>query len=334
MNKANKFDKYLRSFFIEFLPNERNLSSNTIKSYRDAFKLFFRYMKEVKKISPTKISLDDINSKNLLDYLNWLEINRKISVRTRNQRLSAFKSFVSFLQYQEPTLLVDIKKIILISQKKDVQVEISWLTIEQVTEILKQPDQRKEKGIRDAALLGLLYSGALRVQELIELTWNNLRLDDSPITVTVHGKGNKYRSIPLTESIKEILLNYRTIATEESIVFYNSQKRMLTRKGISYVLDKYVKMAKKDINQFSYKGKITCHTFRHSKASHMLQVGIPLVYIRDFLGHKSVTTTEIYAKLNYATKFDAVNKIDLEISYSMKSGWKEDNELISWLESI
>lgn len=190
----------------------------------------------------------------------------------------------------------------------------------------------KTKGLRDAALLGLLYSGALRVQELIDLSWNNLRLDASPITTTVHGKSNKYRSIPLTNSMKDIMLRYKAVATENSIVFYNAQKKPLTRKGISYILDKYVTMASQNSTLFTDNDKITCHTFRHSKASHMLLAGIPLIYIRDFLGHKSVTTTEIYAKLNHASKFEAANKIDFKISNT--NDWKEDDELLSWLESI
>lgn len=121
MTKANKFSKYLHSFFMEFLPNEKNVSGNTIKSYRDAFKIFFKYMEEVKKVSPAKIDLDDINSVNLLTFLNWLEKSRNVSVRTRNQRLAVFKSFTNYLQYQEPTMLPEIQKLSSIPQKKYVQ---------------------------------------------------------------------------------------------------------------------------------------------------------------------------------------------------------------------
>lgn len=116
------------------------------------------------------------------------------------------------------------------------------------------------------------------------------------------------------------------------IVFINSQHKKLTRKGVMYVINKYVKEA---VEEYDLKNNnpITCHVFRHSKATHMLNAGIPLIYIRDFLGHSSVKTTEIYAKANIVEKIKTIQNLDKKENQNIKE-WNEDKELMSWLESI
>lgn len=334
MNKdSNMFAEYLYKFLGDYLPNEKNASSNTISSYRDSFKLFIRYMSEEKNLQPTSISMVHISKDNLKTFLDWLENSRNCSIRSRNQRLAAFKSLLNYIQYKDPTLIFEIQKIQSMPQKKYTKREVSYMSLENLKILLEQPVLTVANGLRDAAMLTLMYAAALRVQELIELQWDDLRLDDTPYTVRVHGKGDKYRSVPLTNSAKELLVEYRSKFQKTTWVFYNVQRNPLTRKGVAYILNKYVSKAK--INpEFCHNDTITCHVLRHTKATHMLQAGVPLIYIRDFLGHSSVKTTEIYAKLNDAAKFQAINDLSYKVATPEKSDWNADAELMSWLESL
>ncbi len=141
------------------------------------------------------------------------------------------------------------------------------MSFENLKILLEQPVLSVANGLRDAAMLTLMYAAALRVQELIELQWEDLRLDYTPYTVRVHGKGDKYRSVPLTDSAKELLVEYRSNFQKTTWVFYNAQRNPLTRKGVAYILNKYVSKAK--INpKFCHDDTITCHVLRHTKAAH------------------------------------------------------------------
>ena len=118
------------------------------------------------------------------------------------------------------------------------------MSLENLKILLEQPVLTVANGLRDAAMITLMYAAALRVQELIELQWEDLRLDYTPYTVMVHGKGDNYRSIPLTDSAKKLLVEYRSKFQKTTWVFYNTQRNPLTRKGVAYILNKYVSKAK------------------------------------------------------------------------------------------
>lgn len=181
-------------------------------------------------------------------------------------------------------------------------------------------------------MLSLLYDGALRINELIQLKWEDIRFDSDVCTVRVLGKGNKYRIIPISPDTSHLLKLLKGKGNGKGVVFINPQHQNLTRKGVMYVIDKYVKKADKE-SEFKHNNSITCHVFRHSKAIHMLNAGIPLIYIRDFLGHTSVKTTEIYAKTNINEKMKAIQNMD-KIENPNIDDWNEDKELMSWLESL
>lgn len=227
-----------------------------------------------------------------------------------------------------PDCLFEIQKIQSMPSKKAVHREICYLTPENLKILLSQPDNTSTKGLRDCMILTLMYDGGLRVQELVELKWEDLRLSKTPYTVCVVGKGKKRRTIPLSDLTGNLLKSYKEKACLTKNVFVNPQGQQLTRKGVTYVLDKYVGQAQK-VPDFYHSDKITCHVLRHTKATHMLQAGIPLIYIRDFLGHSSVVTTEIYARINDAAKFEAISKLNTctTESHGMHD-WNADIELM------
>ena len=164
------FSKHISDFLSNYLTNEKGASINTIKAYRDTFILLLSYLENVKKIKLNNLKIKDIDKNTITTFLNWLENDRNCSISTRNTRLAAIHSFYKFLQYRELDHLYDCQKILSIKQKKSPVFTISYLTMEGIKLLLKQPDMTTRKGRRDLALLSLMYDTGARVQEIIDLT--------------------------------------------------------------------------------------------------------------------------------------------------------------------
>jgi integrase/recombinase XerD len=296
--KPTDFAYYLTNFFTKYLPDECGASANTVASYRDTFLLFISYIRDRKDKAVERLQLKDINKEFITDFLNWIETERKCSVPTRNIRLTAIHSFFRYIQYEYPDFLLEWQKILAIPVKKGERGTLNYMSLEGIQLLLKMPDQSTKSGRRDLALMSLMYDTAARVQEIADLTPAMVHLS-KPSTIRLIGKGKKARIVPLMDKQVDILKRYMTENNlnepyaNQYPLFFNSRKEKLTRAGISYILDKYVKMAViKDASLIP--PKFSCHSLRHSKSMHMLQSGVNLVYIRDMLGHVSVQTTEVY----------------------------------------
>lgn len=337
--KENDFAKHLSYFLSKYLPGQMNASSNTVASYRDTFKIFLNYCETEKNLKPELFQMETVKKELIVDFLDWLEIERECSISTRNQRLAAIHAFFGYVQKESPENLFEIQKILSIPTKKKPKPVIPFLTTDEMEILLKQPDRTKESGQRDLVLLAVLYDTGARVQELIDLTIKDIRLD-KPAVITLHGKGRKSRRVPIMKNtatlLNEYLKNYdgnKGCSLHDSPVFYNQHKTKLTRRGISYILNKYVAMARKE-EGFYNDGVITPHVLRHSRAVHMLQSGINLVYIRDFLGHVSVTSTEIYARADSEMKRKALESAYVELDTGDLPLWEKDGELMKWLQNL
>lgn len=304
MNMMNKktFSDMLEMFFLTYLPGELGLSSNTIRSYRDTFILFISYMDNVKKKSPEKIQFDDFSKDEILLFLKWLEDSNGNTANTRNQRLAALKSFSKMVMYKCPEYISKCTDILGIRAKKQIKDVIKYISFEELTCLLSQINTNTKQGRRDLVLISLLYNSGARVQELINLTPGDFRLD-YPETVELLGKGNKKRFVPLDEPIAKLITGYMKeqglskVSKSNHPMFFNARHEALTNPGVTYIINKYVPMVRA-IHPEMLTIKITPHVFRHSRAMHLLQGKVPLPYIRDILGHVSVVTTEIYAKVD------------------------------------
>ena len=335
----NDFAKNLTYFLAHYLPGQRNVSPNTVASYRDAFKLLLTFFEEKKKLRVECIRMATITKDSVIEFLDWLETERKCSIATRNQRLSALHAFFRNVQRETPENLLEIRKILAVPMKKRPKPVIPFLTADEMKILLEQPDRACESGKRDLVLMAVLYDTAARVQELIDLTRRDIRLD-KPAVITLHGKGQKTRQVPIMGNTKDLLTEYLmhcnhtgVCAPQDAPVFCNQQKRKLTRRGVAYIIDKYVEMARNH-PEFYNDGIITPHVFRHSRAMHMLQAGINLVYIRDFLGHSNVTSTEIYARADSEMKRKALESAYLELDIGEMPAWEKDGELMNWLQNL
>lgn len=340
MKKTNDFAFYLSLFLSKYLPGQKNLSSNTIASYRDTFKLFLVFCDETKGLRPENITLNSVTREIITEFLEWIEKKRKCLVTTRNQRLSAIHAFFRYVQKESPDNLFEFHRILQIPLKKKPKPTVSYLTADELKILFSQPDTSSKQGRRDLILLVLMYDSAARVSELIDLKICDIRLS-SPAVVSLHGKGGKVRHVPIIGKTKDHLAAYLEehkkynwgIAIEDAPVFFNQQHKKLSRWGVSYILNKYVKMARKN-TKFSINFSVTPHVMRHSKAMGLLQAGINLIYIRDFLGHSNVVTTEIYARADTEMKRKAIESAYMDLSPLDMPKWEENEDLMYWLQNL
>ena len=335
--KPTDFAEHLTEFLSVYLPQQKNASKNTIASYRDTFKLLLCYCQNHKGIPVEKLTMDMFSHSLVSDFLNWLETDRKCGISSRNQRLAAIHSFFRYAQYEEPEGILHFQKIIAIPQKKAPKPSIPHLTPGAMQLLLSQPDRTTAKGRRDLTLISVLYDSGCRVQELADLRVRDVILTNLPVLVLT-GKGNKVRRVPLMKNTMTLLKRY---ICENALdkqwksdypLFVNKQRNKLTKEGVAYIISKYVMAARR--NSTIVPEKVTPHMFRHSKAMHLLQAGVSLIYIRDFLGHEDIKTTEIYAKCDTELKRIAIENAYPDLVDSSLPDWNKDSALLDWLSKL
>jgi len=320
------------------MAGERNLSSHTISSYCDTFKLFLIFMKEKNNVLPHNLKIKSLTKEVVVDYLNWIENSRGCAISTRNIRLAAIHSFVKFLEFENPADLIEYQRILSIKSKKQKLPTIPYLSLSEVKSILTVPNKESLREHRDLVLLTCLYDTGARVQELINLKIEDVRFD-SPAIIRLTGKGNKIRIVPIMGNTKELLKGYfernnlhSRKYSDHNYLFQNSQNKQLTRAGINYIIEKYVSKVSESGQYISI--KVSPHTFRHSKSVHLLESGVELIQIRDFLGHSSVQTTEIYAKINSIIKREALEANYQNVTEDISKDWGSDADLVKWLSAL
>jgi len=336
--KPTDFAKYLTDFFGIYLPTECGVSHNTILTYSYTFSLLIEYMRTQELLAPQRITLNDITKERVINFLSWLEIERNCSISTRNARLAVLHSFYNYLQYRDVKGIFRYHEIMSIKRKKTTTPEMAYLTVKGIELIFKQPDLKTKYGRRDFVLLALLYDSGARVQELIDITPSNIQFNDTTI-VKLRGKGNKTRIVPLSKNqannLKKYIYDEGLMNPEKQCcpIFCNYRGEKLSRMTVLNIVKKYGNMARME-SPTSIPENLGCHSFRHSKAMHLLDADINLVYIRDFLGHTSITTTEIYARASEKKKQDALSRVNPGIVTDAKSTWQKDKTLLGYLKDL
>jgi site-specific recombinase XerD len=334
--KPTDFATALSRYLSDYLPGQRNVSPNTIKSYRETFRLFLRYGKGCGR-SIERLRLRDIDGPFIVGFLSWLEHERKSSITTRNQRLACIHGFFRYVQIEHPEGLASYQKILSIPTKKAPTPVVHHLTPDALELILAQPDLSSASGRRDVTLLSVLYDTGARVQELADLRVRDVRLDHPPI-VTLTGKGRKTRQVPLMSATESLLRQYMTEARQlhngmqDYPLFFNRRYGTLTPKGISFILEKYVSRVRALSSLIP--DKVTPHCLRHTKAMHLLHAGVNPIYIRDFLGHVDLSTTDVYARTDTELKRKALEKAYPNIIPSVLPHWTKDEDLLAWLTNL
>jgi integrase/recombinase XerD len=255
--RQTDFAKILTRFFSEYLPGQRGASTNTIISYRDTFKQLLIFCDIKLNIKPEHLTFEKLKVDTVIDFLDWLEKTRGVSINTRNQRLAAIKSFFRYSQSQYPDILFKCQRIMGISFKKQSKRTLSYLNQESIKYILEQADTTKKRGLRDLAIMSTLYDTGARVKELTELKAADVRLD-IPATIMLKGKGEKQRCVPVMGRTRTLLEKYMTendLLRKEAKshhLFFNSRNHPFTRPGITYILNKYLRKAKSSYTTTSF----------------------------------------------------------------------------------
>ena len=229
------------------------------------------------------------------------------------------------------------QRILSIDSKKAAKPTVQYLSNQQTDILMEQPDISTPKGRRDLAMILLLYDSAARVQELCDLRICDIRIDSLPV-VHLLGKGRKSRDVPLTKPCAQVLRQYicenhlDIPERRNDQLFTNPQGKKLTRSGVSYVLAKYSHKANTAVDSFF--PQITPHCLRHSKAMHLVEAGKNLIYIRDFLGHESIETTQVYAKANPEARRKALETMDTRMNTPAMPDWNDDPDLKAFLKTL
>lgn len=331
MKKPTDFTKLMTTYLSSYLPLQRNVSKNTISSYCDTFRLLLTFLRDEKAMSIERLRIRDFSQGLIREYLVWLEQDRHCGISTRNQRLAALRAFFKYVEVENPEHMLLCQKIINIPYMKQEKTAVQYLSTEEMASILKQPDQFSSIGRRDLCFLSLLYDTGARISEILSLKVRDVHLSN-PAKVILYGKGRKLREVPL---LPNTVLHLQQYVTEHGLsaperldrtFFVNRQGNPLTRSGATYILSKYVQMAELDTH-------VSPHVLRHTKAMHLLEAGINIFYIKDFLGHEDISTTEVYAKASIETQRRALEKHSLVLPPATPS-WVTDTDTLEWLKAL
>jgi site-specific recombinase XerD len=268
--KPTDFSVHVTTFLTHYLAAQRNVSPNTIKAYRDVFTLLLRFCRDVQRISPERLRLEQIDVPLVEAFLDYLEQERHSAPRTRNHRLAALHAFFRYVQAEEPDRMFQCQQILAIPLRRHTRPTVEYLSKDHLAEILAQPDLRTRQGRRDAVLLSVLYDTGARVQKLIDLSGGEVRLDP-PAQIRLMGKGRKKRAVPLMETTVQLLrdnMHENGLDRPEHFerpLFQNRQGERLSRSGIRYILKKYIQKARS--RHPSFNQTVSPHCLRHYVAS-------------------------------------------------------------------
>jgi len=324
----------LKRYFSHYLPAQKGLSENTIRSYRDAIKLLLCHVADTLSQSVDNLTVELISAKIVLGFLDDVENTRGCTARTRNARLAAIRSLFGFIAREEPELVLLCQQIRAIPTKRTEHKMVESLKEEEMQAVLDSIDINSRTGIRDRALLLFLYSTGARASEVANMEFGDLRLGDGA-QVTLHGKGNKERSCPLwpeTVTALEAYINDRRPKdVETKQVFLNANGDPITRFGIRHVTRKCGMQAQKKQPTIEAK-PLNPHTIRHTTAMHMLRAGNDINMVSYWLGHADLNTTHVYIEIDMETKRKMLEKTTAP-KISKKAPWHRPS-VLQWLNQL
>jgi site-specific recombinase XerD len=308
MSPATDLAPLLERFFTRRLMQERRASPHTIGSYRDTFRLFLKFAQQSLRKVPCRLLFEDVDAPLVTAFLDHLEKQRGLSVRSRNLRLTAVHSFFRFMAYELPTHSAQIQRVLAIPSKRFNRTLVRFLTRPEVDALLAIPDQHTWIGRRDHAFILTAVQTGLRLSEITAVTREDLVLGTGA-HIRVVGKGRKERCTPLaktTVAVLKVWLRER-VRGNERLLFPNVKGERLSVHGVQYMLAKHAARAANLCP--SLKGKrVSVHLLRHTMALRLLEAGVDRAVIALWLGHESVETTQIYLEATLAMKEKALAK--------------------------
>jgi site-specific recombinase XerD len=333
-NGGSSLLELVQDFFANHLRRIRGASEHTVRAYRDGLRQFFSFLANHLKRGVTDLSLDDIRAESVLAFLHHIESVRGNGVVTRNCRLAAVRSFVAHLLRRDITRAQEYGRILSLPAKRATHSAISYLEPEDVNAIIAAIEGSGAAARRDRALVLLLYNTGGRVSEVLAIRRGDLQTGP-PRQVRLRGKGGKERICPLWAETAAALQLLPVDAGSEGQVFRNTQGSPLTRDGVAYILAKYVSRAA-HARPGLRRRHITPHVLRHSCAVALLQAGVDVCVIRDYLGHASITTTSRYLASNLQMKREVLEAFWKRAGLDRRTAdrWRPSPKLLAFLDSL
>ena len=323
---------HLQAFFADYLCQQRQLSPQTIISCRDTFRLLLTFLRDQTGVEPSALRIADVDAPVVLRFLNYLERDRGNSVRSRNIRLSAIRSFFRLVALREPDCIGVATRVLAIPTKREDKKLITYLTRTEMQALLATPDTSTWAGRRDYALLLTLYNSGARVSEVTSLKREQICFGASTF-LQLTGKGRKERTVPLWADTAQALNAWFEELGDDAwpIAFPNARGKALSREGVDYLLKQAVRRAMPTCSSLASKN-ITPHVVRHATAMHLLQAGVDIATIALWLGHESIETTHVYLQADLAMQEKALEKLD-----PLEGKWQRfqaDDPLLAFLNSL
>jgi site-specific recombinase XerD len=332
MISRTSFASLLEPFFTQRLMQQRRASGHTISSYRDTFRQLLKFIQQRGHKPPSRLCLDEIDAPLVVAFLDHLEKDRGVSIRSRNLRLTAIHSFFRYAAFEAPDHSAQIQRVLAIPSKRFKRTLVSFLTRPEVDALLAAPDRRTWSGRRDHAFLLLAVQTGLRLSEMTGLTRESIVFGTGAY-VRVTGKGRKERCTPIAKSTLAVLKAWlrESQRGDDDVLFPSAKGRRLSVHGVQYLLNKHRKTAAQVCPSLNDK-RVTVHRLRHTMAMELLQAGVDRAVIALWLGHESVETTQIYLEATLAMKEQALAKT---IPPQGKPGrYQPGDRLLSFLNSL
>ena len=322
----------LERFFTQRLMQQRQASPHTISSYRDTFRQFLKFTEPRLRTAPSRLCFAEIDAPLIMAFLDHLERQQGVSVRSRNLRLTAIHSFFRYAAFEAPMHAAQIQRVLAIPSKRFTRTLVSFLTRPEVEALLAAPDPRTWSGRRDHAFLLVAVQTGLRLSEMTGLTRADLLLG-AGAHVRVIGKGRKERCTPIATSTLAVLKAWlrEPQRGEGAVLFPSAKGDRLSVHGVQYLLNKHRKAAATVCPSLHDK-RVTVHRLRHTMAMDLLQAGVDRSVIALWLGHESVETTQIYLEATLAMKEQALAKTSPP--HGRPGRYQPGDQLLGFLNSL
>jgi site-specific recombinase XerD len=333
-NEAVKFSRFISDFLHDYTPNFLTGNKSTLKSYKDALKLYIMFL-ESENITPSSLTKACFERPAIEKWLRWLQEARNCSPSTCNVRLASLRVFLNYVSSRDISLIHLSQDAKSIKKLKDPKTKVSGLTREAVTAILATPDQTSETGKRDLAFMILLYATAARLDEILSLKIRQIHVAEKQNPyITIIGKGQKARTIYLLPKAASHIKAYidkihGSSPDPEAYLFYSrvgGKHSKLTAPAIDKRLKTYAAKAHEKCSAIPL--NLHAHRFRHAKASHWLEDGLNVLQVSFLLGHSTIQTTAIYLEITTESMYKALGTLECETDQKIYKKWKTAGETL------
>lgn len=341
--KDDTLFKLIRSFLTIYLPKQKCYSLNTTKSYKETLNLLLDYLQTEKQIPLSQISFDHLNAATICSFLDWLQENRGCGVSTRNQRLTALKSFIKYAGMMDCACVALQSELAKVPIKKDASKIVEFLSEKAMQTLLQQPSAGSRYGMRDRFFMILMYDTAARCGEMLSLKVKDIQLQPKGSIVYLTGKGSKMRVVPIMDKtadhVRHYLDRFHPLQTRvnDDYLFYtiiHGIKNQMSPDNVASFMKRYGELVKQSCPEIP--GKVHPHQLRHTRAIHLYRGGMPMPLIAEFLGHADMSTSQIYAYADTEMKRAAIQKVDQNsnLSSTEQPIWVNDDEMIRKLYGL